>query len=102
MSDTRQHVHELIDQLPPMQLTALETLLQSMLDPLSRKLALAPIDDEPFTEEDRRAVAEADEWSKLNAPIPLENVLSDLGLTMSDWDAMCKTPLPEENGSRNG
>jgi hypothetical protein len=62
--DTHHHVHALVDQLPPMQLAALETILQSMLDPLSSKLALAPTDDEPFTEEDRRAIAEADECSK--------------------------------------
>ncbi len=41
-TDTRHHVHALIDQLPPIQLAALETILQSMLDPVSRKLALAP------------------------------------------------------------
>lgn len=102
MSDTRQHVHELIDRLPPAELTALETILQSMVDPVSRKLALAPFDDEPFTDEDRQAVAEADEWLKHNKPIPHEEVLADFGLTMADWEAMAKTPLPEENGSRNG
>jgi hypothetical protein len=32
-TDTRIHVHALVDQLEPVQLTALETLLQSMLDP---------------------------------------------------------------------
>ena len=101
MSDTRQHVHELIDQLPPVQLAALEAILQSMLDSLSRKLAGAPIDDEPFTEEDRLAVAEADEWIKHNQPIPLENVLADFGLTLTDWEAMAKTPLPDENVKRN-
>ena len=100
--DTRHHVHALVDQLPPVQLAAIETLLQSMLDPISRKLALAQIDDEPFTEEDRQAVAEADEWSKHNAPVPLEDVLSDFGLTIADWDAMGKAPLPEENGKRDG
>ena len=103
----RAHVHALVDQLPPAQLAALETMLQSMLDPLSRKLAVAPLDDEPFTEEDRRAVAEADEWSKHNDPIPLEKVLADFGLTMADWETMAATPLPpgsDENASarRNG
>lgn len=63
-TQTRHHVHALIDQLPPVQLAAVEMLLQSMVDPLSRKLALAAFDDEPFTNEDRRAVAEADEWRK--------------------------------------
>lgn len=100
-TETRSHVHALIDRLPPVQLAALETILQSMLDSLSRKLALAPIDDEPFTDEDRQAVAEADEWLKHNQPIPLESVLAEFGLTMADWETMAKTPLPEENGSRN-
>ncbi len=67
----------------------------SMLDLLVRKLALAPIDDEPFTEEDRQAIAEADEWSKHNAPIPTEEVLADFGLNLADWEAMAKTPLDE-------
>ena len=91
-ADTRDHVHALVDQLSPVQLAAVETLLKTMLDPLSRKLALAPIDDEPFTEDDRNALAEADEWSKHNAPVPLESVLADFGLTIADWDSMGKTP----------
>jgi hypothetical protein len=100
-AETRSHVHALVDQLPAAQLDALEIILKSMLDPLSRKLALAPADDEPFTDEDRQAVAEADEWLKHNEPIPLESVLADLGLTIADWETMAKTPLPEENGSRS-
>jgi len=103
-TDTRSHVHSLVDQLPPVQLAALETILQSMLDPLSRKLAGAPFDDEPFTEEDRQAVAEADEWSKHNGRIPMEEVLADLGLTMADWESMAKTPLDEplDGARQNG
>ena len=101
-TDTRLHVHALIDQLEPVQLTAIETLLQSLVDPLSRKLALAPIDDEPFTEEDRQSVAEAEEWLKRNKPIRLEEVLADVGLTMEDWERMGKTPLPQVNNSRSG
>jgi hypothetical protein len=101
-TDTRQHVHALVDQLPPVQLAALETILQSMLDPLSRRLALAPADDEPLTEEDRRAIAEADAWSEGNAPIALEAVLADFGLTMSDWETMAKTPLAKENRKPSG
>ena len=99
-TDSRNHVHALVDQLPPAQLAALEGLLQSMLDPLSRKLALAPLDDEPFTEEDRLAVAEADEWRKHIDPIPLEAVLADFGLDMADWEKMGQTPAVDEaNGN---
>ena len=101
--ETRSHVHALVDQLPPGQLAALETLLKSMLDPLSRKLALAPIDDEPFTEAERRAVTEAIASSRHKEPIPLEEVLAEFGLTPADWDTMGKTPTPpEESGAGNG
>lgn len=102
MSETRANLHALVDQLQPGQLADGETLLKSMLDPLSRKLALAPVDDESFTDEERRAVGEAIEWSKHNAPIPLEDVLADFGLTMTDWDAMGKEPLPHESHGGNG
>lgn len=93
--NTREQAHALLDLLPPVQLAAVETLLQSMVDPLSRRLAAAEIDDEPFTEEDRQAIAKADEWSKNNRPIPLEEILADFGLTMADWQTMVKTPLEE-------
>lgn len=95
-ADTLTNVHSLVDRLPANQLSALESLLQSMLAPLSRKLQAAPIDDEPFTDEDRQAVTEADEWLKHNDGIPLEAVLADFGLTMADWEAMAKTT--PENG----
>lgn len=101
-SDTLDHVHALVEQLPPAQLAALETLLESMLNPLSRRPAPIPFDDEPFTEEDRQAVAEADEWLKHNEPIPLETVLADFGLSLADWEAMANTPLPEQTGPGNG
>lgn len=82
MSDTRQHVHELVDQLAPVQLDALETILKSMLDPVSRALANAPIDDEPVTEEEEAAVARSKEWFKHNEGIPFEQVVAELGFTM--------------------
>jgi len=91
-TETRTHVHALVDHLAPAQLNALETLLQSMVDPLARKLTLAPIDDEPFTEEDRQSIAEADHNSEI---VALEDVLADFGLTMEDWETMGKTPLPQ-------
>ena len=78
-----------------------------MTDPLSTALANAPIDDEPFTDAERRAVAEADEWLQHHEPIPHEEVLAELGLTMEDWDKMGNEPPAEEPSStdkprRNG
>ena len=49
-------VHAYIDRLPGDQLTAVYSLLEAMLSPLDRKLALAPIDDEPVTPEDKAAI----------------------------------------------
>ena len=57
MSDTRQHVHELIDRLRSSQLVAVAGLLEAMLDPVSRAIANAPPDDEPVADEDRRRSA---------------------------------------------
>jgi predicted transcriptional regulator len=42
----------------------------------------APIDDEPVTEEEERAVAASKEWFQNNRGIPIEEVATELGLTM--------------------
>ena len=84
MTIERQEVHSLVDRLAPSQLAAVHSLLEVMLDPVSRAIANAPTDDEPETEEERRAVAEATEWLKHNKPIPFEDVLADRGLTPED------------------
>jgi len=86
----KQHARELIDQLPPHQLSAVVGLLEAMLDPVSRKLAAAPIDDEPETEEDRQNAEQSKEWLRQRGGkgIPHEEVLQDLGLTMEDFRCM--------------
>lgn len=73
--ETRQHAHELIDQLGPSQLVALVQFLESVID---------PDEDEPLTEEDRRGIREAREYFKRNPDggIPFERVVADLGFTM--------------------
>ncbi|MEO8097557.1 MAG: hypothetical protein ABI811_07625 [Acidobacteriota bacterium] len=84
MSDKRQHVHALIDQLPPVQLAAVETILQSMLDPLARALANAEIDDEPVTDDDRQSIEASREWFKHNKGSSIEEVAAELGFTMEE------------------
>jgi hypothetical protein len=78
MSDKRQHVHELIDRLPPEQLTAVAGLLETMLD------------REQIGEEEERAVEEAKQWLRENGGkgIPHEEVLADFGLTRDDFRRM--------------
>jgi hypothetical protein len=80
MSDTRQHVHELIDQLPPAQLEAVAGLLESMLD----------AGREPISAEEERAVTEAKQWLRDHGGkgVPHEEVLADFGLTLDDFRRM--------------
>jgi hypothetical protein len=75
MSDSRQHVHELIDRLPPTQIAALAGLLEAMLEPGA---------------EEERAVAEAKQWLQANGGqgVPHEEVLGDFGLTMDEFRRM--------------
>ena len=80
----RQQAHAYLDHLSAAQLSAVRGLLESMLDPVSRALANAPIDDEPVTEEEERDVAEAREWLKHNKGIPFEQVVAELGFTMEE------------------
>ena len=84
MSDTRQHAHELIDQMPERQLSALVGLLETIVDPVAVALRDAPLDDEPLTEEEERAVRESREWFKHNPGIPFEQVVAELGFTMEE------------------
>src|ERR1700676_458252 len=83
-SNEKQQAHELIERLPPTQLSAVVGLLEAMLDPFSRALANVPIDDEPVTAEEEKALAEAREWLKHNKGIPHEQVLAELGITQEE------------------
>jgi hypothetical protein len=86
MSNPKERAHELIERLPPSQLTAAIGLLEAMLDPVSRAIAQAPLDDEPVTAEEQKALAEADEWLEHHKPIPHGQVLADLGITPAEID----------------
>lgn len=90
----RRQAHALLDMLPPEQLSAVRSLLETMLDPASRALANAPIDDEPISAEEERAVAEAREWLKHNRPIPHEQMLAEFGLTNEDFERMGRAQKP--------
>ena len=81
----RQQAHEYLDRLPAAQLSAVRNLLESLLDPL---------EDEDISEAEEAAAAEARGWLLHNAPIPHEEVLAELGLTLADFERMGQTPLP--------
>jgi hypothetical protein len=86
MAADKQHAHELIERLAPGQVPAAIGMLESLLDPVSRAIASAPIDDEPVTKEEEKALAESREWFKHNKGIPHEQVLAELGVTQEEID----------------
>ena len=86
MAADKQHAHELIDRLNPSQVPEAIGMLEGLLDPVSRAIANAPIDDEPESPEERRAVAKSKAWfnERGGQGIPHEEVLGDFGLTPND------------------
>jgi len=84
MAADKQHAHELIERLAPSQVAAVVGVLEAILDPVARAIANAPVDDEPLTAADEKALNQAREWSKHNTGIPHEQVLAELGLTREE------------------
>jgi hypothetical protein len=80
----KQHAYKLLDQLDPGQFEAVVRLLEVMTEPPATLIGNAPIDDEPVSEEEERAVAASKEWFRNNEGIPLQDVVAELGLSMKE------------------
>lgn len=102
LQQERYRAHAYLDQLPAEQLMAVRGLLEAMLDPASRTLAKAALEDEEITAEEEHAVTEAREWLNKNRPILHEEVLAEFGLSLADFEHMGRTPLPDEQNSASG
>ena len=83
---TKEKAHELIERIAPSQLSAVVGLLETMLDPVSRAIANAPIDDEPESEAERQAVAASKAWMAEHPGegIPHEDILGEVGTSGDD------------------
>ena len=86
VTQERQQAHALVDLLPEEKLDAVVHLLQVITDPVVRAIAHAPVDEEPLTAEETKALDESREWLKHNAGIPHDQVLAELGITQDDID----------------
>ncbi len=78
MADTKQHAYELIDRLPPTQLSAVVGLLEAMLDPIS--LATALVEEEEITSETAAALDRARASLARGEGIPHEEIMREFGL----------------------
>lgn len=76
MADTKERAYELIDRLPPAQLTAVVGLLEAMLDPLAN----APVEEEGLTPETAAALDRARASLARGEGIPHEEILREFGV----------------------
>ncbi len=85
MATNTRHAQELLEHLAPDQVAAIVHLMEVMLDPVSRSLANAPLEDERPSGEEELTAAESRKWLMHNQPISTEKLLSALGLTSADF-----------------
>ncbi|MFN7924132.1 MAG: hypothetical protein U0Q16_28785 [Bryobacteraceae bacterium] len=79
-TEQRQQAHALLDMLSPERLSAVHALLEVMVEPLSRSLALAPVEDEDLNPDTVEAIDRARAAFRRGEGIPHEEVLAEFGL----------------------
>jgi hypothetical protein len=79
-SQERQRAHELLDMLPSDKVNAVCGLLEVMIEPLSRSLALAPTEEEDLTAETVAEIERARASIAAGKAIPHDEVLREFGL----------------------
>jgi hypothetical protein len=77
----RRQAHALLDMLPAEKLNAVRSLLEVMLEPLARSLALAPVEEEDLTEETAAALDRARASLREGRGIPHDEILREFGLS---------------------
>ena len=76
----REQAHALLDMLPAEKLTAVRSLLAVMVEPLSRSLASAPVEEEEVTPETTAALDRARASLARGEVIPHEDIRREFGL----------------------
>jgi len=76
----RQQAHALLDLLSPEKLTAVRALLQVMVEPLSKSLSSAPLDEEDLTTETVNSLERARKSLEQGEGIPHGSLLREFGL----------------------
>jgi hypothetical protein len=79
IGDEKKQAHELIERLPPTQLSAVVGLLEAMLDPAA--LANAPVEEEEISPETAAALDRARKSLDRGEGIPHEEILREFGLS---------------------
>ena len=80
VTEEREQAHALLDMLPVEKLTAVRSLLEVMVEPLSRALAAAPVEEEAVTPETAEAIDRARVSLARGEAIPHEDIRREFGL----------------------
>jgi len=80
LDQERRMAHALLDMLPAEKLNAVRSLLEVMVEPLSRSLALAPVDEEEITAETNAALDRARASLARGEGVPHDEILREFGL----------------------
>ena len=80
LKQERGQAHALLDMLPDDKLNAVRSLLEVMVEPLSRSLASALVEDEEITPETAAALAHARASLARGEGIPHEDIQREFGL----------------------
>ncbi len=93
VADAKMLAHAMIERMNATQASSAVAVLEGILDPFSRALANAPIEDELPSEEEAAAVAASHEWLQTDTALPNRDVLAEFGLTEEDFERMGQTPF---------
>ena len=80
ITQQRQQAHLLLDVLPDEKIAAVRNLLEVMVEPLSRSLTLAPLEDEELTPETAAALDRARASLARGEGVSHKDVLREFGL----------------------
>jgi len=80
LQHAREQAHLLLDVLPGEKLAAVRNLLEVMVEPLSRSLAAAPVEEEDLTPETSAALDRASASLDRGESVSHKEVLSEFGL----------------------
>jgi len=80
LAEQRQQAHSLLDGLPEEKLVTVRYLLELLVEPLSRSLATAPVEDEELTPETIAALDRASDSLDRGEGVSHEEILREFGL----------------------
>ncbi len=80
INQERREAHALLDMLPAEKLNAVRSLLEVMVEPLARSLAMAPVEEEELTPETAAALERARASLTRGEGIAHDEILREFGL----------------------